>query len=44
MRILIPIGGFGRAGGYRVLSELANHWIALGATVDFLVDHRSDPP
>lgn len=44
MRILIPIIGFGRAGGYRVLSELANHWVASGATVDFLVDHRSDPP
>lgn len=44
MRILVPITAFGRAGGYRVLSELASHWIALGATVDFLVDHRSDPP
>ena len=44
MRILIPIIGFGRAGGYRVLSELANHWIALGAVVDFLVDHRSESP
>ena len=44
MRILIPIISFGRAGGYRVLSELANHWIALGAVVDFLVDHRSDSP
>jgi glycosyltransferase involved in cell wall biosynthesis len=44
MRILIPIIGFGRAGGYRVLSELANHWIALGAAVDFLVDHRGEPP
>lgn len=44
MRILIPIIGFGRAGGYRVLSELANHWIALGATVDFLVDYRSESP
>lgn len=44
MRILIPIISFGRAGGYRVLSELANHWIALGAEVDFLVDDRSDAP
>jgi glycosyltransferase involved in cell wall biosynthesis len=44
MRILIPIIGFGRAGGYRVLSELASHWTDLGATVDFLVDARSDPP
>ncbi len=44
MRILIPIIGFGRAGGYRVLSELANHWIDRGAKVDFLVDDRSDAP
>lgn len=44
MRILIPVIGFGRAGGYRVLSELANHWMTLGATVDFLVDARSDAP
>lgn len=43
-RILIPIIGFGRAGGYRVLSELASHWTDLGAEVDFLVDARSDPP
>lgn len=44
MRILIPVIGFGRAGGYRVLSELASHWTGLGAEVDFLVDARSDPP
>lgn len=43
-RILIPIIGFGRTGGYRVLSELASHWADLGAEVDFLVDARSDPP
>ncbi|QEE25645.1 glycosyltransferase family 4 protein [Rhodanobacter glycinis] len=39
-KILIPIIGFGSTGGYRVLSELANHWIGLGHQVDFLV-HRS---
>lgn len=44
MRILIPIIGFGRAGGYRVLSELASHWVQQGAVVDFLVDQRSGPP
>ena len=44
MRILIPIIGFGRAGGYRVLSELASHWVRLGEQVDFLVDHRADTP
>lgn len=44
MKILIPIIGFGAAGGYRVLSELANHWIAYGHTVDFLVDSRSAEP
>ena len=44
MRILIPIIAFGRAGGYRVLSELASHWIDLGAEVDFLVDARSPAP
>lgn len=44
MRILIPITGFGSAGGYRVLSELANHWQLAGHQVDFLVDHRSATP
>lgn len=39
-RILIPIAGFGKAGGCRVLSELANHWIGSGKHVDFLV-HQS---
>lgn len=44
MKILIPITGFGSAGGYRVLSELANHWQLAGHQVGFLVDHRSSPP
>jgi len=44
MKILIPIIGFGKAGGYRVLSELANNWMNAGHHVDFLVDDRSDDP
>lgn len=39
-RILIPVAGFARAGGFRVLSELANKWIESGHQVDFLV-HKS---
>lgn len=42
--ILIPIIGFGKAGGYRVLSELANYWKRAGNRVVFLVDHRSQSP
>lgn len=44
MKILIPIIGFGSAGGYRVLSELANHWRLAGHAVDFLVDERTADP
>jgi glycosyltransferase involved in cell wall biosynthesis len=44
MRILIPSFGFSAAGGYRVLSELANHWIAAGHEADFLVDQRTHAP
>lgn len=44
MKILIPILGFGRAGGYRVLSEFANHWVRQGHTVDFLAPETSDEP
>lgn len=44
MKILVPIIGFGAAGGYRVLSELANHWQDAGHIVDFLVDSRSPDP
>jgi glycosyltransferase involved in cell wall biosynthesis len=44
MRILIPSAGFAKAGGFRVLSELATHWIEAGDEVDFLVDHRSASP
>lgn len=44
MKILIPVTTFERAGGFRVLSELANRWICDGHSVDFLVDARSEPP
>ena len=44
MKILIPITGFGKAGGFRVLSELANHWVKSRNQVSFLVDARSPKP
>lgn len=44
MKILIPVLGFGRAGGYRVLSELANSWLAQGHEVDFLCPVTSQEP
>jgi glycosyltransferase involved in cell wall biosynthesis len=44
VRILIPILGFARTGGYRVLSELASAWIAGGHDVSFLVPDSSEEP
>lgn len=44
MKIIIPILGFARAGGYRVLSQLANEWIKQGHDVDFLCPDSSDEP
>ena len=44
MEIVIPITGFGRQGGFRVLSNLANEWIRLGHTVLFLSPRESDDP
>lgn len=44
MKILIPIVAFGNTGGYRVLSQLANHWLAQGHSVDFLVPETSSNP
>lgn len=44
MKILIPVLGFGRAGGYRVLSQIANELIAIGHDVEFLCPDESDPP
>jgi len=42
MRIIIPVLGFGRAGGNRVLSEFANEWVKQGCKVDFLCPDSSD--
>lgn len=44
MKIIIPIMGFGRSGGNRVLAELANHWLSEGHDVDFLVNEASSIP
>ncbi|MBC7489479.1 MAG: DUF2490 domain-containing protein, partial [Glaciimonas sp.] len=44
MKILIPITGFGRGGGYRVLSELANNWINQGHKVTVMCPDSSDEP
>ena len=37
MKILVPILQFGKSGGYRVLSQLANTWISMGHEVIFMV-------
>jgi glycosyltransferase involved in cell wall biosynthesis len=44
MKIAIPILGFGRGGGYRVLSKLADEWINQGHQVDFVCPAASDEP
>jgi glycosyltransferase involved in cell wall biosynthesis len=44
MKILIPVYDFGRQGGYRVLSQLANFWIDLGHEVTFVTLHSSNEP
>jgi len=44
MNILIPVMGFHKGGGNRVLSELANHWIQQGHTVKFLSTYISGNP
>ena len=44
MKILIPVLGFGRGGGYRVLSKLADEWIRQGHQVDFICPFASDEP
>lgn len=43
MKIVIPVTGFGKSGGYRVLSELANNWIKLGHEVIFISHVKSIP-
>jgi glycosyltransferase involved in cell wall biosynthesis len=44
VKIVIPILGFGKAGGYRVLSNLATEWVKLGHSVSFLCPISSDLP
>lgn len=44
MRILIPILGFARQGGYRVLSQLADAWIRKGHECTFLIPATSQDP
>lgn len=44
MKILIPILGFGKGGGNRVLSELSNYWMNLGHEVCFLCFSESPLP
>jgi len=44
MKILIPVLGFGRAGGYRVLSKLADELIKLRHSVKFICPDGSEDP
>ncbi|UZT99704.1 glycosyltransferase family 4 protein [Chryseobacterium fluminis] len=45
MKIIIPlIGAFGKSGGYRVLSQLANFWIKMGNEVTFLSHNNGEDP
>lgn len=44
LRILIPVLGFGRTGGNRVLAEFANAWLRAGHEVAFSCPDTSDPP
>ena len=40
---MIPLSGFGKAGGYRVLSNLASKWVEMGHEVTMLVHYSSLP-
>ena len=44
LNILIPILSFGKAGGIRALSQLANNWSQLGANVTLVVFSESEDP
>jgi glycosyltransferase involved in cell wall biosynthesis len=44
LRILIPVLGFGRTGGNRVLAELANAWVRAGHEVAFTCPETSEEP
>ena len=43
MRIIVPVVHFGRAGGQRVLANLANNWIDMGHEVTMLAHYSSEP-
>lgn len=43
MKIMIPLSGFAKAGGYRVLSNLATKWVEMGHEVTMLVHYSSLP-
>lgn len=44
MKILIPLLGFAKSGGFRVLSQFANYWIQAGHEVTFLCSSNSMEP
>jgi glycosyltransferase involved in cell wall biosynthesis len=44
MRIAIPILGFGRSGGNRVLSRFASEWVRAGHEVTFLAHRAGELP
>ncbi len=44
LNILIPMLSFGKAGGIRVLSQLAKNWREMGANVTLLVFYESEDP
>lgn len=44
LKILIPILTIGKEGGYRVLSELSNHWTKMGHEVCILTYHENKSP
>lgn len=44
MKILIPVIGFGKSGGFRVLSQLANNWIEQGHNVSFILPNKGILP
>ncbi|WP_417763964.1 glycosyltransferase family 4 protein [Shewanella sp.] len=44
MKIIIPVLGFGKSGGYRVLSNLSNYLIKNGCSVTFVAPEYSPEP
>ena len=44
MKILIPIFGFSKEGGFRVISQLANYWLKNGHEVEFIVFNNASIP